>query len=104
MNFNKALSKAYIINELFLHFYNIMNFIIATFIIIPTHLKLYILTAYIILIMINYIRSDFMEKNFKEELENTKKELSIEKIFKNFNGEYVPVEIDWGQPVGKEIF
>ena len=28
----------------------------------------------------------------------------IEDLFKNFKGEYEPVEIDWGKPVGKEIW
>lgn len=41
--------------------------------------------------------------NFKKEYENIKK-LSIEELFENFDGEYISVEIDWGQPVGKEIF
>jgi antitoxin component of MazEF toxin-antitoxin module len=29
---------------------------------------------------------------------------SIEELFAGFQGEYEPVEIDWGEPVGKEIW
>ena len=28
----------------------------------------------------------------------------IEDLFEGFSGEYEPVEIDWGRPVGKEIW
>lgn len=34
------------------------------------------------------------EKNYK----------TIEELFAGFDGEYEPVEIDWGKPVGKEIW
>lgn len=30
-------------------------------------------------------------------------ENNIEKLFKNFNEEYKPEEIDWGKPQGEEI-
>lgn len=39
---------------------------------------------------------------FKKEYENIKK-LKIEELFENFDGEYVPLEEDWGQSAGKEI-
>jgi transposase len=29
---------------------------------------------------------------------------SIEELFADFKGEYEPVDIDWGKPVGKEIW
>ena len=32
------------------------------------------------------------------------KELTLEDIFKDFNGEYVAEEFDWGSPVGKEVW
>lgn len=33
-----------------------------------------------------------------------KKHKSIEELFKDYNDEYVPEEIDWGTPTGKEIW
>ncbi len=33
-----------------------------------------------------------------------KKHKSIEELFENYNDEYVPEEIDWGTPTGKEIW
>ena len=29
---------------------------------------------------------------------------NIEDLFANFDGEYKPIDIDWGKPVGKEIW
>ncbi|MGN0638978.1 MAG: AbrB/MazE/SpoVT family DNA-binding domain-containing protein [Huintestinicola sp.] len=28
----------------------------------------------------------------------------IKELFEGFDGEYIPEEIDWGEPVGKEIW
>jgi len=36
--------------------------------------------------------------------ENPKKHKSIEELFAGYKGEYEPVEIDWGKPVGREIW
>ena len=33
-----------------------------------------------------------------------KKELTLEEIFKDYDGEYVAEEFDWGSPVGKEVW
>lgn len=33
-----------------------------------------------------------------------KKELTLEDIFKDFNGEYEAEKFDWGSPVGKEVW
>jgi len=33
-----------------------------------------------------------------------KKELTLEDIFKDYDGEYVAEEFDWGSPVGKEVW
>ena len=56
-----------------------------------------------------------MEKNFRdtlnERLKNPEfqkiyesiKKSNIEKLFENFNGEYTPVDVDFGKPVGEEI-
>jgi len=30
--------------------------------------------------------------------------VSLEERFKNYDGEYQPVEYDWGKPVGKELW
>ena len=37
-------------------------------------------------------------------IENKKTHKSIEELFEGFEGEYEPIEIDWGKPVGKEIW
>lgn len=29
---------------------------------------------------------------------------SIKELFNGYNEEYIPVEVDWGEPVGKEIW
>jgi antitoxin MazE len=29
---------------------------------------------------------------------------SIQELFEGFDGEYEPVEIDWGKPVGDEVW
>jgi hypothetical protein len=56
-----------------------------------------------------------LEKNFRdtlnERLKNPEfqkiyesiKKSNIEKLFENFNGEYTPVDVDFGKPVGEEI-
>ena len=31
------------------------------------------------------------------------RELTLEEIFKNYDGEYTAEEFDWGQPVGREV-
>ena len=44
---------------------------------------------------------------FKENkliLEQHKKRKSIEELFSNFDGEYISTEMDWGEPVGKEVW
>ena len=33
-----------------------------------------------------------------------KKRKNIKELFANYNGKYEPVEIDWGNPEGKEIW
>lgn len=30
--------------------------------------------------------------------------LSLEDIFKDYNGEYIAEEFDWGSPIGKEVW
>ena len=34
----------------------------------------------------------------------TKKRKNIKELFKDYNEEYEPIEIDWGEPVGEEIW
>ena len=36
--------------------------------------------------------------------EEKRKHKSIQERFKHFSGEYEPIEIDWGDPVGEEIW
>lgn len=54
-----------------------------------------------------------LEKNFKETVnEQIKNAVSdkesqksnIEKLFENFTGNYNPIEIDFGEPTGQEIW
>ncbi len=33
-----------------------------------------------------------------------KKHKTIDELFEGYEGDYKPEEIDWGEPVGKEIF
>jgi len=48
---------------------------------------------------------DEIDSKVKVVLYNPKKTAkSIEDLFEGFSGEYEPVEIDWGRPVGKEIW
>lgn len=34
----------------------------------------------------------------------SKKHISIQDRFKDFSGEYEPIDIDWGNPEGKELW
>ena len=42
-------------------------------------------------------------KMIKPRGKNTKHK-TIEELFAGFQGQYEPIEIDWGKPVGKEIW
>lgn len=37
-------------------------------------------------------------------IEKVEKRKNIMELFAGFDGEYAPAEIDWGKPVGKEIW
>ncbi|MDR0987126.1 MAG: AbrB/MazE/SpoVT family DNA-binding domain-containing protein [Ruminococcus sp.] len=37
-------------------------------------------------------------------IEKAKSYESIEELFEGFDGEYEPIEIDWGKPVGEEVW
>lgn len=37
-------------------------------------------------------------------IKKPEKRKNIKDLFADFDGEYVPVEIDWGEPQGKEIW
>ena len=43
------------------------------------------------------------EKN-KIIIEKVEQRKNIMELFENFDGEYTPVDVDWGQPEGKEIW
>ena len=43
-------------------------------------------------------------ENEKIIIEREKKNKSIEELFSDFHGEYTPAKIDWGVPVGKEVW
>ena len=43
-------------------------------------------------------------KNEKIILEKAKNRKNIKDLFKDYNGNYKPTEIDWGEPVGDEIW
>lgn len=40
--------------------------------------------------------------NIANKIKKSKRK-NIKELFENFNGEHHPVDIDWGQPTGKEI-
>ena len=49
-----------------------------------------------------------MKKTFNEQIKNTISEKAPQKssndtLFENFTGDYEPIEIDFGEPAGKEI-
>ena len=37
-------------------------------------------------------------------LEKAEKKKNIRELFENYNGKYEPIEMDWGKPVGDEIW
>ena len=37
-------------------------------------------------------------------VQKAQKRQKIEELFKGFDGEYKPGEVDWGEPVGKEVW
>jgi antitoxin MazE len=39
-----------------------------------------------------------------QKAKETKPYKSIEELFEGFDGEYEPIEIDWGKPVGEEVW
>ena len=43
-------------------------------------------------------------KNNKIVIEPQQKHKTIKELFKDYEGDYVKEEIDWGEPVGKEIW
>ena len=49
---------------------------------------------------------DIKTENGKIVIEKTahRERKNIKELFANFDGEYKPTDIDWGEPVGKEIW
>ena len=43
-------------------------------------------------------------ENEKNKLEKANKRKNIKELFKDYDGNYEPTEIDWGEPVGDEIW
>lgn len=43
-------------------------------------------------------------ENDKLVLTKASKRKNIKELFENFEGNYEPVEIDWGKPVGEEVW
>lgn len=37
-------------------------------------------------------------------IERAAKRKNIKELFADFQGEYTPVEVDWGKPVGEEVW
>lgn len=53
------------------------------------------------------MENDIVELNRVDDnivITKVKKEVTLEDIFKDFDGEYVAEEFDWGVPVGKEVW
>ena len=49
-------------------------------------------------------RTETVSEQIKSRVSEKESEKSnIEKLFENFTGDYEPIEIDFGEPVGKEI-
>lgn len=52
--------------------------------------------------------NETFNEQFKKPIHNKHKESKssskIEKLFKNFNGSYEPIDITFGKPVGNEIW
>lgn len=51
------------------------------------------------LVELNRVDDDIVIMKVKKE-----KELTLEDIFKDYDGEYVAEEFDWGSSVGKEVW
>ena len=45
-----------------------------------------------------------IQKSTPGTISNDTSRPTIEELFKNFDGEYEPIDIDWGTPQGKEIW
>lgn len=43
-------------------------------------------------------------ENDKIIIERAEKRKNIKELFADFDGEYTPVEMDWGDPVGEEVW
>ena len=43
-------------------------------------------------------------ENDKIIIEKAEKRKNIKELFADYYGEYTPVEIDWGEPVGEEVW
>ncbi|MDO5330935.1 MAG: AbrB/MazE/SpoVT family DNA-binding domain-containing protein [Bacillota bacterium] len=43
-------------------------------------------------------------KDGKVVIERAYKRKNIKELFADFEGEYTPVEMDWGEPVGEEVW
>ena len=43
-------------------------------------------------------------ENGKIIIEKAEKRKNIKELFADYHGEYTPVEIDWGEPVGEEVW
>lgn len=43
-------------------------------------------------------------ENDKIVIEKAEKRKNIRELFADFYGEYTPIEIDWGEPVGEEVW
>ena len=37
-------------------------------------------------------------------IEKAEKRKNIKELFADYHGEYTPIEIDWGEPVGEEVW
>lgn len=43
-------------------------------------------------------------ENDKIIIERAEKRKNIKELFADFHGEYTPVKMDWGDPVGEEVY
>lgn len=50
------------------------------------------------------VELDRIEDNIIIKKINKNEKLSLEDIFKDYNGDYIAEEFDWGSPIGKEVW
>lgn len=56
---------------------------------------------------VNWKENEELSVSVKDDkiiIEKAMRHKTIQELFADYDGEYVPVQIDWGEPAGKEIW